>query len=525
MQNFFQSRLNQRLQKLGEIGWNASTGMDATECSPANKAAREQVMAWMKEDGLRITVDLTGNIIGIWSEGCPEGEAPVIIGSHIDTVPAGGKYDGRYGVLAGLEVVTKLKERKTVLNRPVVVAAWTGEESAYFQPSMPGSRATVNREKTEEILDECKSIGGPCKDMTLREALTNIEALGEILPGFFLEGIDLTGVNYIELHIEQGKRLEREEKSFAVVSDIYGASQSTLIIKAKDDFSNVAEALVALTCAVNDRVYNDSIERGTVGSIVTTKTTSAAPKKGYEINFGGERDHAGGRPMPGRHDAAYAAASLAKRLGQSIVVENLTIPGGFINAVPDNAILTVTAPEFIETIAAWKADLETTAGLLAEERGVTFEIREATITQKVTEATLTTDKRHIKSAALKASEIALENNIKAVSVKYGVSINLIQGTREEPVQFDEGMITLLKKSAEKHPDIKLQGDGKVPIMQSGPFHDAMHFGRVMPSVMCFVPSINGISHHKDEFTHPKDLDIGVDVLTDAVHQLISGKTL
>ena len=189
-----QSRLNNRIAAFGseELGWVEGKGMFATECSEANRKARAKLKEWMEEEGMEVTVDKVGNIIGVWTpDGCDPKAPPIIVGSHIDTVPGGGRYDGRYGVLAGLEMVNKLRTEDAVCNRPVVVGAWTAEESAYFQPSMPGSHATTHSEDADKCLDECKSIEpGRGDDWTLRKALTEIGASGEARPGFFLEGID-----------------------------------------------------------------------------------------------------------------------------------------------------------------------------------------------------------------------------------------------------------------------------------------------------------------------------------------------
>src|SRR5258705_3626768 len=121
-----QSLLMRRLEILGRIGWDNTKGVVATEGSAANAKTRRQVIEWMKEDGLDVTVDRIGNIIGILKPATSNTKtAPIIIASHIDTVPTGGIYDGRFGVLAGLETVRNLKQlatdKKLTLTRPVIV--------------------------------------------------------------------------------------------------------------------------------------------------------------------------------------------------------------------------------------------------------------------------------------------------------------------------------------------------------------------------------------------------------------------
>lgn len=528
-----QSRLNNRIAAFGseELGWVDGNGMFAMECSEANRKARAKLKEWMEEEGMIVTVDKVGNIIGILTpKGCDPKMPPVIIGSHIDTVPGGGRYDGRYGVLAGLEVVNKLKTEGAAFNSPIIVGAWTAEESAYFQPSMPGSHATTHPEDTDRCLDECKSIEpGRGDDWTLRKALKEIGASGEARPGFFLENIDLAKATYIELHIEQGKILEEERRSIAVVSDIYGCSQFKLTIKASDSLlANVPQAVAELTHFVSKRVEKDELERGTVGSIENIKPVYIQ-LPAVVITFFGEGDHAGGRPMFGRHDAAYAAASLVERMGENTLTQNFTIPGGVINRVPGIAVLTVTPSEKVADLTQWKDALENTAKDLANERGVTFAITQVKSYEKMTEATLTTDKRDIRNDRIIESDRALNERIEEVSKKYGVNINLQRGTQVKPVHFNENVVALVKQMAEENQEIQKQGEGeekgKVRVMKSGPFHDAMKFGEIMPAAMIFVPSVNGISHDKAEFTHPKDLDIGVEILIGVVRKLACKRSL
>jgi len=513
-----QSLLIRRLEILGKIGWDDAKGVVATEGSEANRQTRRQVIEWMKEDGLEVTVDRAGNIIGVLNSTINNtNTAPVIIASHIDTVPTGGIYDGRFGVLAGLETVRHLKkqviEGKLTLTRPVIVASWSGEEGSYFQPSMPGSRATVNPGDTDRILDECKSIQPGREGITMRQALAEIEGAGTALPGFFLANVNLSESVYIEFHIEQGKVLDNAHESLGVVTGIYGVSQSQITIRANGESSNVVQAIAELTCAINDRVKDDPVERGTVGSIETT-TTLAPPRAGLKITFRGEGDHAGGRPMTGRRDAAYAAATLLRLMANDVIAENIFVIDGAANIIPATAVVTISAPGSTD-INHWKACLQKHLQNIDVERSVSAEMEEIFIVQRVTEAKLTTDKRHIESAYIVESERVLELTMHTVARKYNVTITQKQGTREMPVHFDKTLIELMQNCAEKNPLVAKPG-GKVRRMLSGAFHDAMNFGRIMPSVMGFVPSVKGISHNKAEYTREEDLNAAVDVLTSMV---------
>ena len=507
-----------RLELLGKIGWDNTKGVVATEGSAANAQTRRQVIEWMKEDSLDVTVDRIGNIIGILKPATSDtNTSPIIIASHIDTVPTGGIFDGRFGVLAGLETVRHLKQlakdKKLTLTRPVIVASWSGEEGSYFQPSMPGSRATVNPGDTDKILDECKSIEPGREGTTMRKALAEIAAAGTSMPGFFLKDDTLHETIYIEFHIEQAKELDNAQESLGVVTGIYGVSQSQITITANSQASNVVNAVAALTCTINDRVKNDPVERGTVGSI-ETKNVQAITKPALKIIFCGEGDHAGGRPMPGRRDAAYAAATFLERMADDGIAENLVVIDGAANIIPAKAIVTISAPEGAE-IDLWKERLQKHLQDIDIERSVCSEIEEVFISENITEAKLTTDKRHIETSYIEEAERVLEAAINTIAEKYNVTITQTQGTREIPVHFDKTLIELMKNCAESNPHIA-KPNGSVRTMLSGAFHDAMNFGRIMPSVMGFVPSVNGISHNKAEFTREEDLHAGVEVLTSMV---------
>lgn len=179
---------------------------------------RDLVVSWMKALGLTISIDPIGNIFGARAGARPE-LAPIMTGSHIDTVRTGGAYDGNYGVLAGLEVVATLNERQHITERTLVVAVFTNEEGARFAPDMLGSLVYA---------------GG----MTLEEAL-NVRAidgavLGEELKRIGYDGTSALGIHsphaFVELHIEQGPLLDIEGIKIGAVENLQGISWQELTI-------------------------------------------------------------------------------------------------------------------------------------------------------------------------------------------------------------------------------------------------------------------------------------------------------
>nr|MDH3137644.1 M20/M25/M40 family metallo-hydrolase [Bacillus velezensis] len=132
-------RLLSRLKELGEIGRDRNDRLTRLAASDEDKAGRDLLVTWMKKAGLEVMIDKIGNIFGVWYGSDQNNDAPIMIGSHIDTVINAGIYDGCYGVISGLEVINTLKESSFKPERPIVIAAFTNEEGVRYTPDMMGS--------------------------------------------------------------------------------------------------------------------------------------------------------------------------------------------------------------------------------------------------------------------------------------------------------------------------------------------------------------------------------------------------
>jgi len=212
------TRLIKRLDELAEIGKGANNACCRLALTDQDKAGRDQVVQWMRELGLTVAVDPMGNIFGL-RPGLRDDLAPVMTGSHTDTVRTGGKYDGNLGVLGGLEVVQTLNEAGIQTQRGLVVAVFTNEEGARFAPDMMGSLVYV---------------GG----MPLQEALA-VRAIDGAMLGDELERIGYAGqaplgvhqpYAFVELHIEQGPVLDLEGIRIGAVKDLQGISWQEITI-------------------------------------------------------------------------------------------------------------------------------------------------------------------------------------------------------------------------------------------------------------------------------------------------------
>lgn len=211
-------RLSAALERAARIGRWRAPGVQRLALSDADRRMRDAYCAWCRDCGLRVTVDRVGNIFAR-REGTQE-LAPVIVGSHLDTQVAGGRYDGALGVLTGLEIVRWLDDQGAVTRRPIEVVSWSNEEGARFRPSMLGSAAFTGALALEDALaatdDEGKTFGSE---------LQRIGYAGSgPVPG-------APPAAYFELHIEQGDVLDQRGIDLGLVTSAYPARGMTISLR------------------------------------------------------------------------------------------------------------------------------------------------------------------------------------------------------------------------------------------------------------------------------------------------------
>jgi len=211
-------RLLERLEQLAEIGRADNNACCRLALTDDDRRGRDLVVGWMRELGLEVSVDRIGNVFGRRA-GRNENLAPVMTGSHIDTVRSGGVYDGNLGVLGGLEVVATLNDAGVVTERPLVVAFFTNEEGARFAPDMLGSLVYVGGLDLDEALTT-RAIDGA----VLGEELERIGYAGDAPIGLYRPHA------FVELHIEQGPVLDIEGVTIGVVENLQGISWQEITI-------------------------------------------------------------------------------------------------------------------------------------------------------------------------------------------------------------------------------------------------------------------------------------------------------
>jgi N-carbamoyl-L-amino-acid hydrolase len=291
------ARLKRDLEELGAVGRTQEGGVSRPSWSDADMQARRWLMERITAAGMEARVDAAGNIFGRWQSGSPV----VLVGSHIDSVPNGGMFDGVLGVLAGLECLRRIKEEGVRLRHPLELVAFTDEEGAFG--GFFGSYAFTGLLKAENIPNIKDSKGLRILDAMARHAMDAMQApKAHRNP----EGIRA----YVELHIEQGPILESQRIPIGLVEAIVGIRR-------------------------------------------------------YGITFRGRADHAGTTPMKDRKNALLGAADLVLKGHNLILAEGtpasrvtvgiLQLKPAVGNIVPAEAYLTYElreqSAEMLRTLA------------------------------------------------------------------------------------------------------------------------------------------------------------------------------
>jgi beta-ureidopropionase / N-carbamoyl-L-amino-acid hydrolase len=257
-------RLLGRLDTFNQIGALPGGGNCRLALTDEDRAGRDLLVRWMRDLGLTVTIDAIGNIIGVRAG--REQTAPVMFGSHVDTVGTGGRYDGLYGVLAGLEACQALNDAGVTTRRPLALVTFTNEEGSRFAPYAMGSLVYVGG----LALDDAYAIRGIDGAM-VGEELRRIGYAGDAKPGW------LAPHAYLELHIEQGPVLEDEGLVIGAVEGITGLSWTEVSVMGRAAHAGTTPmhlrrdaACAAGEIALYVRRLAQSVggnQRGTVGRI------------------------------------------------------------------------------------------------------------------------------------------------------------------------------------------------------------------------------------------------------------------
>lgn len=256
------ARLWEALMTLARIGATPKGGVRRLALTELDGQGRDLFVSWCREAGLVVAIDGVGNIFA-QRRGRDARRAPVVSGSHLDTQPSGGKFDGCYGVLAALEVARTLNDAGIETETPIEIAVWTNEEGTRFLPTMAGSGAFAGVHTTEHLLAQLDVDG-----ISAGDALERIGYRGPAAVG----GRPFTA--YFEAHIEQGPVLEDEGRTIGVVVGALGQRWFNAYVTGMDAHAGPTpmhlrrDALLAashMVQAVNRIALATADSRGTVG--------------------------------------------------------------------------------------------------------------------------------------------------------------------------------------------------------------------------------------------------------------------
>ncbi len=392
------------------IGATPNNGVDRQAATAEDRLTRDWFAAFVRDAGWQLQVDGIGNMFGMleWTPGAPY----VLVGSHLDSQPLAGRFDGAYGVIAALHAARRLDaEVAASAAAPrynLAVVNWFNEEGSRFAPSIMGSSVFAGLFECGQMLDVRDFTG-----TSVREALGGIGYLGTD-PGPEAAG-------YAEIHIEQGRILEREGISIGVVDSSWHTQK-------------------------------------------------------LDIEVLGEQSHTGATAMADRHDALVAASKIilmVHDVTKDFAEESLVSSVGQLTLEPNSPIVVARRVHLVadlrsgdpEIVGAARAKLLRDIDVLAREHDIKVNVKDFDIRPI----------RRFPDAGLELSE--------KVAANLGLTARRIQ-------------------------------------TMAG--HDSVAMNTMVPSVMLFIPSVDGVSHCEREFSTDADMVAGVDMLTGVARELVSG---
>lgn len=392
------------------IGATSNNGVDRQAATADDARTRDWFAAWVNDAGWELRVDGIGNMFGLleWTPGAPY----VLIGSHLDSQPLGGRFDGAYGVIAALHAARRLDAEIAggggVPRFNLAVVNWFNEEGGRFAPSIMGSSVFAGLLQREDMLGVHDLQG-----ISVRQALDGIGYLGTA------EGPDVAG--YAEIHIEQGRILEREGINIGLVDSSW---------------------------------YTQKLD----------------------IEVLGEQSHTGATAMADRHDALVAASKII------LMVHDVT------RDTQDEALVS----------SVGQLTLEPNSPIVVARR-----------------VHLVADLRSGDPEIVKAARATLLHQIDELAREHDIKVNIRDFDIRPIRRFPDAGLELAHKVAA---NLGLSARR----IQTMAGHDSVAMNTMAPSVMLFIPSVDGVSHCEREFTTDADMVAGVDMLTGVARELVGG---
>lgn len=387
-----------------------SHGVDRQAASSADGEQRKWFAALLESHGFTVRRDAIGNQFGLLE--LVPGAPYVLTGSHMDSQPTAGRFDGAYGVMAsayaGFRVAEELRADPSRARFNIAVVNWFNEEGSRFKPSMMGSSVFTGKLDLDVALDTVDPHG-----VSVREALDSIEERGDF------DGLSVA--TYAEIHVQQGRSMEEDGVTIGLVNATWAAHK-------------------------------------------------------FEFKVSGEQAHSGAALMVDRRDALLGAARLvvaARELVDEFESGALHTACGELNVYPNSPVV------------------------------VASEVR------------LLLDLRSPSAEVIKRAHASLMETITRVQREDRVEIEVIAEHSWDQNPYPDSGVELAREVAE---ELDLTYDRVMTVAG----HDSTNMKDSVPTVMLFVPSVNGVSHNLEEFTRDEDLLAGVAHLTGVVRRLVGG---
>ncbi|UPK76259.1 M20 family metallo-hydrolase [Nocardioidaceae bacterium SCSIO 66511] len=390
------------------IGATERNGVERQAASAEDGRTRSWFAGWMRDAGRSIAVDGIGNMFGLyeWNPGAPY----VVVGSHLDSQPLAGRFDGAYGVLAAMHAAERVDERigETTPRFNLAVVNWFNEEGSRFQPSIMGSSVYTGLFERDEMLEVTDPDG-----VTVRKALADIGFLGTDTPP--------VAASYAEIHIEQGRRLEREGLDIGLVQSSW---------------------------------YTQKLD----------------------IEILGEQSHTGATAMADRHDALVGASKavlLVHEVVDDFEPESIVSSVGQLFVEPNSPIVVARRVHLIADLRSGEPEI------------------------------------------VKAARDKVVRQLESLADDSGLTINVGDFDIRPIRYFREDGIELARRVTHELG----YSSCRLPTMAG---HDSVAMNTIVPAVMLFIPSVDGVSHCEREFSTDEAMVKGVEVLTELTYALVQG---
>lgn len=402
-------RIEKDIENLSKFTVKGDIGFTRFSYTKEDIDSKRYIINEMKKLNLDVSMDLLGNIFGR-RDGTQVNLPPILLGSHLDSVKNGGKYDGIAGIVSGLEIIRVMNENNVNTRYPVEIVAFAEEEGGRFNSAFIGSKwfsGDLTEDKLDNILDN--------QNISIKSAMESLNQLNTEVNRCVNKNNNIKAM--IELHCEQGPVLENKNKNLGIVNLITGSTA-------------------------------------------------------YQVELFGQADHAGTTPMDSRKDPFYLASKIGVELNEFVKNQQEHCVGtiGFIEVIPN------------------------VYNIVPEKVSLVMDVRSGN-----------------KKLLLNIID-HMKNYISIIASQENIKYNITQNHHTSPVKMSNNILDMLISHSESR-------GYSFNIMGSGAGHDTISMSQLTDCAMVFVPSKGGRSHCPEEYTDPRHIAQGGNIILDTVLEL------